>query len=936
VHTTRYRIRFWTIALCAVAAFWCAEACAQALIHFDLPAQLLARSLEAIGAATNTDVGFDANQLAGLMAPAIKADLTLDGALVRVLAGTGLRPRHLGGHTIVIARTYTISGSAQNPRSPIVVAGLGESSESTGSGDAGEALPPSGAMQSTPGPNSDTGNSTQPSDQASDNELQEVIVTGSHIRGEEPVGSELKVYTREDLDQSGAATVDQFARLIPQNFSNTDGVSNYVSNAFLASFSNAAENIANSSAFNIHGLGPSATLTLVNGHRMAPAGFDGSLVDVSLIPLSAVDHIDILSDGASAIYGSDAVAGVVNIVTRKDFDGAESGIRFGEATDGGAREVTASQVLGKSWGTGNALLTYEYDDQGGLDASQRSYIAAQGGPYSLLPESHRDSVFLTGYQMVGTDTTLSGQATYSDRATSSVTTYASTLSTALNTYAADEKQYGLTLSVDQLLVRDWHVSLTGDFSELRQAWDENMTTASPGTPRQNSVNFIDGESQLLEADASANGSLFSLPAGPVKAAVGADFRREHFGADTFPGIDTGSPTEHRNVSSTFLEMVAPIATGVGPGLQRLEASGAVRNDDYSDFGSSTNFKFGSAWTPVTGLTLKSTFGTSFQAPLLSQLHSPVFSYAYQFPDPSSSTGVTDTLYKIGGNSNLEAEKSRALTLGLEWKPVQNFQLSANYFRIDFEDRIEAPPTINLDIFTGLLAPFIERNPPLAEVQAAFDSPYFIGDLAGLGPAGVKAVFDDETANISSTHESGIDFATAYKLSTRLGQFAVSADLTHLIRNDLQTIGGAPVDALLNAFGQPPKWKGRGGLTWAQGPLIASAFVNFVGGYENTLLTPGQPISAWTTADLYLAYKTRNMAPSPSLDNLTVALNVSNLADKRPPYVLIPPSDLSPGQNPIPFDPANASPVGRVVTIQLTKGWGLPRSSNSSTSNGASK
>jgi iron complex outermembrane receptor protein len=906
----RHHFRIPMIVLQAAVLLWCADARADTPVHIDLPAQPLAQSLKAIGAATNTDVGFDANQVAGLMAPAIKADLTVDGALMRVLAGTRLRPRRLDDHTIVIAAQQSTQAISAPP---LLLA------------QAGGPVPEDG---------SDEKDSETKKDET--NELQEVIVTGSHIRGEAPVGSELKVYTREDLDQSGAATVDQFARLIPQNFSNTDGVSNYVSNAYLASFSNVDQNIANSSAFNIHGLGPSATLTLVNGHRIAPAGFDGSLVDVSQIPLSAVDHIDILSDGASAIYGSDAVAGVVNIVTRKDFDGAETGVRYGQATAGGAREVTASQVLGKSWSAGDALLTYEYDDQGGLDASQRSYIANQGGPSSLLPENRRNSVFLTGSQMAGADTTLSGQATYSDRATTYANTYASTISTAWNTYAADEKQFGLTLSVDQSLIRDWHLSLTGDFSELRQSWEEDTKSVSPGTSPQYSASTTDGESRLLEADVLANGSLFPISGGSIKAAVGADFRREQFGADTSPGIDTGSPTEHRNVSSTFVEMVVPIAGDVGPGLQRLDASAAVRNDDYSDFGSSTNFKFGAAWTPFTGLTLKSTFGTSFQAPLLSQIYSPVFSYAYQFPDSTSPTGVTDTLYKIGGNSNLEPEKSRALTLGLDWKPGQNFQLSANYFRIDFDDRIEAPPTLNLDIFTSLLAPFIERNPPLAQVRAAFDSPYFVGDLAGLGPTGVKAIFDDETANISTTHESGIDFATAYRLPTRLGQFAVSLDLTHLIRNDLQTVNGAPVEALLNAFGQPPKWKGRGGVTWGQGPFIASAFVNFVGGYENTLLTPGESISAWTTADLYVAYKTRNMASTPSLDNLTVALNVSNLADKRPPYVLIPPADLSPGQNPIPFDPANASPVGRVIAIQLTKGWGLPRSSSSSNSNGTSK
>jgi len=96
------RIHCSLIALRVVAVFCCSEVQAQILVHFDLPEQALAQSLKAIGSATNTDVGFSASQVAGLIAPLLKADLTVDGALVRVLAGTGLRPRHLDNHTIVI------------------------------------------------------------------------------------------------------------------------------------------------------------------------------------------------------------------------------------------------------------------------------------------------------------------------------------------------------------------------------------------------------------------------------------------------------------------------------------------------------------------------------------------------------------------------------------------------------------------------------------------------------------------------------------------------------------------------------------------------------------------------------------------------------------------------------------------------------------------
>src|SRR5260370_37141809 len=102
-----YRItgRFSSISLFLLVAFWCAAADAQMLVHFDLPAQPLSQSLRAIGTATNTDVGFSASQVAGLFAPELKADLTVDGALQRVLAGTGLRPRQLDDPTSLFAPT---------------------------------------------------------------------------------------------------------------------------------------------------------------------------------------------------------------------------------------------------------------------------------------------------------------------------------------------------------------------------------------------------------------------------------------------------------------------------------------------------------------------------------------------------------------------------------------------------------------------------------------------------------------------------------------------------------------------------------------------------------------------------------------------------------------------------------------------------------------
>jgi len=130
-----------------------------------------------------------------------------------------------------------------------------------------------------------------------DEALTEIVVTGTHIRGAAPVGSPVTVYNREDIEQSGAASMDQFARQMPENFSSTDNVANHVSQANSGRFGQSSlDNAFGGSSFDLHGLGSTSTLTLLNGHRLAPAGLTGLLTDSSLIPLSAIDRIEVLSD----------------------------------------------------------------------------------------------------------------------------------------------------------------------------------------------------------------------------------------------------------------------------------------------------------------------------------------------------------------------------------------------------------------------------------------------------------------------------------------------------------------------------------------------------------------------------------------------------------------------------------------------------------------
>ena len=126
------------------------------------------------------------------------------------------------------------------------------------------------------------------------------------------------VFEADELLAAGITTVDEFVRYLPQN---TDALSDAKSGL---------SSLRGSSAINLRGLGVDATLVLLNGRRIAPYGGSGSdfpFVDVNAIPVAALERIEVLKDGASALYGSEAVAGVINFVTRKNMEGfvAEGG-----------------------------------------------------------------------------------------------------------------------------------------------------------------------------------------------------------------------------------------------------------------------------------------------------------------------------------------------------------------------------------------------------------------------------------------------------------------------------------------------------------------------------------------------------------------------------------------------------------------------------------
>ncbi|MCS6155288.1 TonB-dependent receptor [Shewanella baltica] len=195
--------------------------------------------------------------------------------------------------------------------------------------------------------------------------VERIEVTGSRIkRTDMETTVPITVLSREDIAQTGAINVADILNSSPVTIAGSD----QSNSAFTTS-------TVGLNTTSLRNLGDSRTLVLVNGRRFV-SGVDpssGYAVDLNAIPTSMIERIEILKSASSAIYGSDAVAGVVNIITRKDFDGVEVNAQTGISGESDRKTKTVSVTSGKTWSGGNAWVSLGYDDDEGIKATDRDF-----------------------------------------------------------------------------------------------------------------------------------------------------------------------------------------------------------------------------------------------------------------------------------------------------------------------------------------------------------------------------------------------------------------------------------------------------------------------------------------------------------------------------------------------------------------------------------
>ncbi|ACY15811.1 TonB-dependent receptor plug domain-containing protein [Haliangium ochraceum] len=245
-----------------------------------------------------------------------------------------------------------------------------------------------------------------------------IVVTGSLIeRRELTTSAPLAVLDKSELDAAGVASIGDILQNLPSQ-----------SNAINVQFNNGGDG---STRVNLRGLGAARTLVLVNGRRHVAGGTGANAsVDLNAIPTAVIERVEVLKDGASAIYGSDAISGVVNIITRTNFDGVEAAVYTGSTGDGLGQVFDVSVVMGQTTERGNIVFAAGFTDQQPINAGERDFsrsdkaydwetgeVATSGSsatPQGVLIDRNPDAVGNDAWQQVVANNPDSGGAYYND------------------------------------------------------------------------------------------------------------------------------------------------------------------------------------------------------------------------------------------------------------------------------------------------------------------------------------------------------------------------------------------------------------------------------------------------------------------------------------------------------------------------------------------
>lgn len=481
----------------------------------------------------------------------------------------------------------------------------------------------------------------------------------------------------------------------------------------------------------LRGLAPDQTLVLINGkrqHTTSVVNVNGSLgrgsspVDLNAIPTNAIDHIEVLRDGAAAQYGSDAIAGVINIIlkggaehgsatlgggqySRKDGGmwnaGADGGIALGDSG-----WVHASVNLLDQQNTNRAGHDKRYPGDPSYDTVTFRYglplsRVQQGAlnmQYTFGPEAELYGFALLNRRRVHAGGFFRSLSTYLTSHPDAAAVYPDGYLPMENSSIRDDSEVvGLRGTV-----ADWHYDVSynagGNHWKLHTS-DTFNYSLNAASPTKFYIGTLSNRQDVLNADFSR--TFYPSQDVPLTVAWGLEHRKERFsiaqgdpasyfetGAQVFPGYQPGDAGGHsRHNDSAYLDLESDLSDRLSTGL-------AVRHERYSDFGNTTSWKGSARFAATDVVALRGTVSTGFRAPSLGQQF--YSSTAINFVNDGSGTLVPYTIRTFPvddpaaialGAQPLKAEKSRNYSLGLVLTPASGLYATLDFYQVDVDHRI---------------------------------------------------------------------------------------------------------------------------------------------------------------------------------------------------------------------------------------------------------
>ncbi|NWB28195.1 TonB-dependent receptor plug domain-containing protein [Pseudomonas gingeri] len=484
----------------------------------------------------------------------------------------------------------------------------------------------------------------------------------------------------------------------------------------------------------LRGLSPDQVLVLVNGKRRHTSAFvnlggavgrGSAPADLNAIPLSAVDHIEVLRDGASARYGSDAIAGVINVILKSSDHGGSISSKFGEYKkgDGIQRQIGGNSgfALGDNgfFNLSGEGADNDYTNRAGKDYRPASVGSTTYGQQVFRqgePSTNEGKLQLNSAYSFNDAAELYSFGGYSKRRGETAAFYRA--SNAPNNNPAifpngylplirgNLEDTSLVVGLRGLLADDWHYDLSANYGKNQYELSTETINTSLGlnSPRKFDNGTLSNDQRQLNFDLSREFNPGWLPY-PVSVAVGAEYLRQGYqisagqpesyyqsgssGLGGFRAADAGSYSRHN--FAQYLDLETNFT-------EKLSASAAVRHEDYSDFGSNVSGSLSARYDFTPRVAVRGSISNGFRAPSLAQQN---FTYtSSQLIGPTIQEAGTfaanSQVARLLGAEDLKAEKSRNYSLGLVLEPTDNLTVTADVYRIDIRDRISLSSNLVLN------------------------------------------------------------------------------------------------------------------------------------------------------------------------------------------------------------------------------------------------